>query len=507
MDRNILFFKTGVSMYDAIVIGSGVSGASVARELSRYKLKIAVLEKGDDVCSGTSKGNSAVVHSGYDARYGTNKAHYNVIGNAMYDNLCHELSVPFVRNGTITYALSEEEVEKLQELTENAKKNKVPGVKLLNRKELEEVGGDFGAEVCGGLWAPTGGVVCPYNLVIAMCENAAENGVEFFLNTEVNHIEKEAIGYSIKTNRGEFISKIVFNCAGTHADEMNNFVSSEKLKIIPRKGNYLILDRKLSGKVKNTIFQAPKKLPGGGHTKGMVMVPTVDGTIILGCDSTDVDDKDDVSTTREGIEAVYQYFSENWKNFPVSREIPEFPKKMIISSYAGLRAHSVTDDFIIGEVKDAEGFFNMAGIESPGLTAAPAIAAELVSEVSKKYIFEINPAFNPLRKIPKQFRDMNDEERIKALERDKNYGKIICRCEEVTKAEILQAINSIIPAKSVNAIKMRTRAGMGRCQGGYCGPEIVSIISEETGIPITEITLSGEDSFIVPYETCIPGEI
>ncbi|NMA06444.1 MAG: NAD(P)/FAD-dependent oxidoreductase [Ruminococcaceae bacterium] len=494
-------------MYDVAVIGSGVSGASVARELSRYKLKIAVLEKGDDICSGTSKGNSAVVHSGYDARYGTNKAHYNVLGNAMYDNLCHELSVPFVRNGTITYAMSEEELEKLRELIENSKKNEVPGVRLLNRKELLEVGGDFGNKVCGGLWAPTGGVVCPYNLVIAMCENAAENGVEFFLNTEVNHIEKEDIGFLIKTNRGEFISKIVFNCAGTHADEMNNFVSGEKLKIIPRKGNYLILDRKLEGKVKNTIFQAPKMLPGEGHTKGMVMVPTVDGTIILGCDSSDIYDKDDVSTTREGIKAVYEYFSENWKNFPISSEIPEFPRQMVISSFAGLRAHSVTDDFIIGEAEDVEGFFNIAGIESPGLTAAPAIAAELVSEVSEKYSFHNNPNFNPIRIIPKQFRDMNAEEKAEALKMDKNYGKIVCRCEEITKAEILQAIHSAIPAKSVNAVKMRTRAGMGRCQSGYCGPEIVRIISEEMGIPITEVTLSGENSIIVPYETCIPGEI
>ena len=490
-------------MYDVVIIGAGISGASITRELSKYKLQLAVLEKGNDVCSGASKGNSATIHSGHDADSGTKKAYYNVLGNSMYRNLCTELNVPFVQNGMIVFAADDTAFDELIRLEENAAKNGVPGVRVLSRKELIDIEGHFGSDVIGGLYTPTSGMVCPYSLVIAMCENAAENGAEFFLDTKVRCIEKTADGFRVSTNHEAFETQYIFNCAGTHADEINNMVSSAQFSILPRKGEHLILDKKLSQFVKATICQTPESLSGGGHTKGMGIMPSVDGTIILGCDARDVSDKDDTSTTDAGISEILDYFQRNWKHLPISREYPEFPRHMVIGAFGGLRPHPDTDDFIIGETADVRGFFNMAGIESPGLTAAPAIARDLALQAASKYGFEINVHFNPIRKHRKPFREMSSDERAAAIMNDENYGQIVCRCEQVTRAEVLAAIRSPLGARTVNAVKMRTRAGMGRCQGGFCGPEVVKILSAELGIPMNEVTLCGEGSNIVPYETCV----
>lgn len=494
-------------MIDAAVIGAGVSGAALARELCRWRLKVAVLEKGSDVCAGASKGNSATVHSGHDATHGTKKAYYNVAGNAMYDRLCEELCVPFSRNGMIVFAASETDMAEIRSLKRNADLNGVSGVRVMSRSELLEQEGFFGEEVIGGLYAPTSGIVCPYSLVIAMCENASMNGAAFHLNTEVQYIERIDGGYRIDTNRGTFETKYVFNCAGTHADDINNKISRRQFTILPRKGEHLILDKKLAPYVKATISQTPRNLPGGGHTKGMGIMPSADGTIILGCDAHDALDKDEASTTCTGSGEILTYFEKNWRHFPISHAFPVFPRNMVIGAFAGLRPHPDTDDFILGEAEDAPGFWNMAGIESPGLTAAPAIARELAQQAAEKYGFEINPDFNPVRRHRKPFRDMNIEDRRQAVADDPNYGRIVCRCEQVTRAEILAAIRSPIGARTVNAVKMRTRAGMGRCQGGFCGPEVVRILSEELGIPMTEVTLCGEGSPIVPFETCGQGEL
>lgn len=487
-------------MYDVAIIGAGISGASVARELSKYNLKTAVLEKGSDVCSGASRGNSATVHSGHDAAYGTKKAYYNVLGNAMYGKICEELSVPFVRNGMIVFAASDEQMQEIRSLKENADKNGVPDVSVFDRKDLNAVESGFGEDVSGGLYAPSSGMVCPYSLVIAMCENAAQNGAEFFLDTEVLDITKEEQNFCINTGKGELVAKYIFNCAGTHADDINAMVSKVRFKIIPRKGEHIILDKKLAPFVKTTICQTPFSLPGGGHSKGMGLMPSVDGTIILGCDAHEVSDKDDASTTSVGTGEILEFFEKNWKHFPIARHVPRFPRDMVIGAFGGLRPHPDSDDFIIGEAEDAEGFYNAAGIESPGITAAPAIAKELVQEAADKYGFEINEDFDPFRKHRKPFREMNEAERRAAVKEDENYGKIVCRCEQVTKAEVLSAIRSPIGARTVNAVKMRTRAGMGRCQSGFCGPEVVKILSEELGIPITDVTLSGEGSQIVPHK-------
>lgn len=494
-------------MYDVVIIGAGVSGAALARELCAFRLRIAVLEKGSDVCAGASKGNSATVHSGHDAAHGTKKAYYNIEGNAMYDRLCDELSVPFNRNGMIIFAADEADMAEVNRLKRNADMNGVPGVQVLNREELIRLEGHFGEDVIGGLYAPTSGMVCPYSLVIAMCENAAENGAEFFLNTEARHIAKIPGGFRIETSSGEFETKYVFNCAGTHADDINNMVSQNRFAILPRKGEHLILDKKLAPYVKATISQTPRDLPGGGHTKGMGLMPSVDGTIILGCDAHDMSGKDEVDTTCIGTGEILDYFERNWRHLPISRAYPRFPRHMVIGAFGGLRPHPDTDDFILGEAADAPGFWNMAGIESPGLTAAPAIARDIARQAAEQYGFERSPAFNPVRRRPKPFREMSPEERRQAIAEDPDYGKIVCRCEQVTRAEILAAIRSPIGAKTVKAVKMRTRAGMGRCQGGFCGPEVVRILSEELHIPMTEVTLCGKGSEIIPFEACTEGEL
>ncbi len=489
-------------IYDAVVIGAGISGAALARELCAYRLHVAVLEKGSDVCAGASKGNSATVHSGHDAAHGTRKAYYNVKGNAMFDPLCADLSVPFRRNGMIIIAADESDMAQAHRLKRNADLNGVPDVQVLSREELIRLEGHFGENVLGGLYAPTSGIVCPYTLVIALCENSAENGAEFHLNTEVRNIQNTQGAFRIETDRGVFETRLVFNCAGTHADEINRMVSQIRFTITPRKGEHLILDKKLAPYLRATISQTPRDLPGGGHTKGMGMMPSADGTIILGCDAHDAADKDETDTTCIGTGEILEYFEKNWRNFPISRAIPQFPRHMVIGAFGGLRPHPNTDDFILGEAPDAPGFWNMAGIESPGLTATPAIARDIAQQAAAKYGFEANPDFNPIRKRPKPFREMNLEERRQAVAANPDYGKIVCRCEQVTRAEVLAAIRAPIGARTVNAVKMRTRAGMGRCQGGFCGPEVVRLLSEELHIPMTAVTLCGEGSEILPFEAC-----
>jgi glycerol-3-phosphate dehydrogenase len=489
-----------INMYDAVIIGSGISGAAIANVLARYQLRVAVFEKASDICGGASRSNSATVHSGHDATYGSLKAHYNVLGNAMYDKLCADLSVPFSRNGMILFATSEADKNEIDRLKQNADQNGVPGVQVLDRASLLALEGSFGEEVIGGLYAPSSGQVCPYSLVIALCEHAAENGVSFFLNTAVLRLEKQREGYLVHTAHGSVQTRFVFNCAGVYADEINNMISGNRFHITPRKGEHLILDKKLAPYVKATISQTPFDLPSGGHTKGMGIMPSVDGTIILGCNSCDVADKEDTATSEEGISQIIRFFEENWRHLPIHSAVPSFPRHLIISAFAGLRPHPDTDDFIIGEAADAPGFYNMAGIESPGLTAAPAIAQELVNAFALQHHIPVKEAYRPMRTHKKAFRNMIAEEREQALASDPNYGHIVCRCEQVTRADVLQAIHSPVGARTVNAVKMRTRAGMGRCQGGFCCPEVVELLSKELDIPMSEVTMNGAGSEVIPYE-------
>lgn len=492
-------------MWDAIIIGAGVVGCSIARELSRYQLQILVVEKGADVCSGTSKGNSAMVHAGYDPTPGSLKARFNVSGNAMFDKLCTELDVSFERSGTMLIALSESELAEIHRLEENAKINGVH-VEVLVGSDVHQRFPDLGPDVAGILFAPTGGMVNPYGLVIALAENACTNGVQFELNAKVTGIESTAGGWRVATAKGIHDGKLVFNCAGTGADVLNNLISKDTFSITPRYGSHILLDREYGKYVDTTITQTPKKLANGGHTKGQGIMPSVDGTVILGCDAEDRPDPDNVSTTAESINRILDYFEDNWHHLPIAKAIPTFPREGCISAYGGLRAHCDRDDFIIGESSDCPGFFNAAGIESPGLTAAPTIGEHLARLATEK--LGAVPKTNFIAKLEKikSFRTMTDTERIAAIQNDPLYGKIVCRCELVTEVEVRQSIRRPLGARSVAAVKLRTRAGMGRCQGGFCGPHIVQILSDELGITPLEVVQSGSNSKILARPVCHCGD-
>ena len=492
-------------MWDAIIIGAGISGCSVARELARYQLKVLVLEKGHDVCAGTTKGNSATVHAGYDPDPGSNKAIYNVRGSRMYPELCRELQVPYLKNGLVMIALDEEQMEEVRKLHEMGQRNGVR-TEVCDRARILEIEPDMGEGVIGGLWVPDSGMVCPYNLVMALAENSARNGVEFRTSTQALSVERDGGEWLVSTPDETFRTKYVFNCAGTYADKFNNMVSADVFHIIPREGQHLIMDRDFAPYVKTTIYPTPELLPGGGHTKGMGLMPSVDGTLILGCNADDVDDPDFSANTREGIDKILDFFEARWKYMPISKHVPKFPRDAVNAAYGGSRAHPDRDDFILGEPKDAPNFINLAGIESPGVTAAPAIAIDMVKILVDRERPALKQDYKPGREIKKPFRTMTAEERREAIKADPDYARIVCRCEQVTEAEIRDAIRRPVGARSVSSVKMRTRAGMGRCQGGFCSPRVLEILCEELGLDPLEVTQSGGRSNILVGRACEPKE-
>jgi glycerol-3-phosphate dehydrogenase len=498
-------------MWDVVIIGAGVVGCAAARELSRYDLSVLVLEKGSDLCAATSKGNSATVHAGYDPDPGTLKAVYNIRGNPMFDDLRDELGIPFIRNGMLVFATSEKEMEEVYRLEKLAEANEVPVEILRSREEVVKIEPHIGNDVVGALFAPTGGMVCPYTMTIAMAENAAINGVEFRCATRATAVEPAPEGWKVTATDGseergkgmqEFLTRLVFNCAGTHADIFNNMVSERKIKITPRHGEHIILDKTYRPYVNASLNQPPTALPGGGHTKGMGVMPSTDGTIILGCDAVNVEDRDDMSTTASGLQSIIDYFVRNWKHLPIGNCVDHVPVEDFINAYGGVRAHPDGDDFIIGEAPDAPGFINAAGIESPGLTAAPAIGLDLATLAAEKLNASRKENYTPGRRFKKAFRDMSREERKHAISADPDYAKLVCRCEQVTEAEIRDAIHRPLGARTVGAVKFRARAGMGRCQGGFCGPRVLQILSEELKTDPLEITLQGTGSNILLRKAC-----
>ena len=467
-------------MFDVIIIGAGVIGCSAARELAKYKLDICVLERCEDIADGTSKANSGIVHAGFDAVPGSLKAKLNARGNAMFDKLSKELDFPFRRTGSLVLCFDENSTSKLQLLKKQADENGVPDAEIINKKKIKELEPNITDNVFAALYAPTGGIVCPYEMTIAFAENAYENGVKFQMDTAVTDIEKHNDGYTVVTDKGCFRTKLIINAAGTFADEINNMVSGNKINIIPRKGEYCLFDKAAGSLVSRTIFQLPTELG-----KGVLVTPTVDGNLLVGPNAVDTNDKDNFETTKEGLDEILKKASESVKKLPMNQ---------IITSFSGLRAHEVNDDFIIGEAPDAENFINAAGIESPGVSCAPAIAVMLKDIVTDKLKTEKKDDFNPVRHGIKKFREMNNEERRKLIAENPEYGKIICRCETVTEGEIIDSIRRPLGARSLDGVKRRTRAGMGRCQSGFCSTRIVSILAKELGIPLTEVTKSGGES-------------
>lgn len=465
------------------IIGAGVSGAACARELSRYRLRICVVEKEEDVCCGTSKANSAIVHAGFDAECNSLMAKLNVEGNAMMDGAARELDFPFRRNGSLVVCLREEEIPNLEELYERGVKNGVKDLRIINRKELEELEPNIADEAVAALYAPTGGIVCPFGMNIAFAENAACNGVEFKFDTEVTGFERNGDLWTVKTSQGDIETRYVVNAAGVYADQFHNMVSEKKLHITPRRGDYCLLDRSTEGFVTHTIFQLP-----GKYGKGVLVTPTVHGNTLVGPTAIDIEDREGTNTTQAGIDELIGKAGTTVKGLPI---------RQVITSFAGLRAHEDGHEFCIGELEDAKGFIDCAGIESPGLTSAPAIG-KMVAEIVKDLAgAEENPDFVAERKGILDPKALSNEERAKLIQENPAYGNIICRCEMITEGEIIDAINRPLGAKSLDGVKRRTRAGMGRCQAGFCSPRTIEILARERGVDPSEITKSGGNSKII----------
>ena len=470
--------------YDVIIIGSGVSGAACARELSRYDLKICVLEKEDDVCSGTSKANSGIVHGGFDAQPGSLKAKLNVEGNKMMKELSETLDFPFIQNGSLVVANTQEDLPQLERLMQQGIENGVEGLEIINREQLTEKEPNIAPEAVAALYVPSGGIVCPFNLNIAMAENAFANGVEFKFNAPVIDIRKmeedNDVAYKVITPTETYETKCVINAAGVYADVIHNMVSEQKMEIICRKGEYCLLDKTAGTHVSHTIFSVPSKMG-----KGVLVTPTVHGNLLLGPTATDIEDKEGVQTTREGLQEALAKSGKHVANIPI---------RQVITSFSGLRAHLEENDFVIEEVKDAPNFFDCAGIESPGLSASPAIGKMIAEMVVAKLQPGEKADFIEKRQGIKHFAQCTLEEKNALIKDNPAYGNMVCRCEQITEGEILDAIRRPLGATSLDGIKRRTRAGMGRCQAGFCSPKTMEILSKETGIPMEKITKHGNHS-------------
>lgn len=473
-------------MYDVIVIGAGVTGCAIARELARYDWKTAVLERASDVCEGTSKANSGVAHAGFDAKSGTMKARLNVEGSRLMEPLSRELDFPYKRNGSLVLCFDEKDIPSLQKLYDQGRQNGVEGLEILDRERLKQMEPNISDNAVMALHAPTGGVVCPFGLTIALAENAAVNGVEFHLNTEVQNIEKTPSGYRLSTSQGIFDTRVVVNAAGVYADRFHNMVSSHKLHIIPRKGEYCLMDKKVGGYVSHTVFQLPTK-----YGKGVLVTPTVHGNLLTGPTAVDVEDPESLNTTKDGLDDLLRRAALSVNNLPV---------KQVITSFVGLRAHEEGGDFIVGQAQDAPGFFDAAGIESPGLTCAPALGIYLTERVREYLPAQEKKDFVATRKGIPSMALASPEERKQLIADNPLYANVVCRCELVTEGEILDAIHRPLGATTLDGVKRRTRAGMGRCQAGFCSPKVVEILARELGRDMSDICKNDKGSqFLTGY--------
>ena len=470
--------------YDVAIIGAGVIGSLIARELSRYDVSVLVIEKEADTALGATGANSGIVHAGFDAKPGTLKAELNVKGCSMMEQLCKDLSVPYKKNGSLVVAFSEEEMKTIKDLYNRGIANGVPELSILNKEELKAMEPNLADDVFGALDAESAGIVCPYELTIAATENAVSNGVEFIRNFRVNYISFNDGFFTLKANDKEICSKYIINAAGAYSDEISNLIGDDSVKLIMRRGEYFILDKAVGNTVTHTIFQCPTKMG-----KGILVSPTVDGNLLIGPTAEDIDNKTDTCTTADGFRTI--------KTFSV-KSCPSVSTRNAITSFTGLRAHPVNDDFILGPSKINPQFIHASGIESPGLTSAPAIAEYLVSFIlAANENVSRNEAFVGIREDVFRFRHATDEEKAAAIAKNPAYGRIICRCETITEGEIVDAINAPAGARDVDGVKRRTRAGMGRCQGGFCGSKVVEILARELGCEINEITKFGAESNIL----------
>lgn len=473
-------------MYDAVVIGGGVIGCAIARELSRWQLNLCVLEKNEDVCTGTSKANSAIVHAGFDAAPGTLKAKFNVLGSQMMEELSSKLDFSYRGCGALVICFTDG-LSKLNELYQRGLANGVKELRIIEWDELHTMEPGVSSEAIAALYAPTSGIVCPFGLTIALAENAFANGAEFRFNTQVEKLSRQNGGYWLTTACGETIeTRAVINAAGVYGDILHNQICRDPVTIMPRKGEYCILDRKDSGIVKRTVFQMP-----GNLGKGILVTPTVHGNILIGPTAADQDDKEGTDTTAEGLANAMEK----------AKFVPDLPLKDTITSFAGLRAHisGGDDDFILGE--KVPGYFEAIGIESPGLSASPAIGVYIAKQVADYLRSVKKENFIDKRKGIIHLRQLPLEEQQRLIRKNPAYGAIVCRCEQISEGEILDAIRRPLGARSLDGVKRRVRAGMGRCQSGFCSPRVMQLLSEELHQPMTKLTKSGGTSWLIAGST------
>lgn len=463
-------------MVDVVIIGAGAVGCAAAMELSRYRLSVCVVDKESDVCEGTTKANSAIVHAGFDAKPGTLKAKLNVRGSEMMEELSKKLQFAYIRNQAMVLCFDKNDLGALEELKAKGEKNGVRELSIITGDEARALEPNLTDEVQGALLAKTSAIVCPFEMTMAFAENAFANGVEFKLSTAVTGIEKTAEGFDIQTTRGSIEAKTVINAAGVYADRIHGMVCKTPLTIIPRKGEYMLMDKENVPTVSRTIFQLPTKMG-----KGILVTPTVHGNLLAGPTAQDIDDKENTATTGEGLAEVRAKGSLSVKNVPWGK---------VITSFTGLRAVGESGDFIIGE-SDTEGFFDAAGIESPGLTSAPAIGEYLCELIAKRIPLERKESFIDTRQGLIHFAQLDDKARDELIKKDPAYGKIVCRCCTVTEGEIRDAIERPLGATTLDGVKRRTGAGMGRCQGGFCSPTSMALIAKKLGIDISEVRKNG----------------
>lgn len=474
-------------MYDAVIIGGGAVGCAVARYLSRYRLSICLVERGEDVCVGTSKANSAICHAGFDAPVGSAKARFNVEGSRMMEGLSQELDFPYRRCGSLVLCFDEAELPHLRELLERGVQNGVEGLEILDRAALRALEPAVSDKAVAALWAPTGAVLCPFGMTIALAENAAANGCAFRFNTEVARIERRDGFFRLHTGGDCIDTRVVISAAGVYGDALHNQLCADKLTIVPRRGEYCLLDRTCGQLVQHTIFQLPSAMG-----KGVLVTPTIHGNLLVGPTAVDQPDKDRTATTAEGLRSVAETAAKSVENLPM---------RDVITSFAGLRAHlsGPEDDFIVGESTD--GFFEAVGIESPGLSSAPAIGRYLAELAAAKLHAAEKEDFIAQRRDMPHPREMDFASRQALIARDPAYGQVICRCEGVTEGEIRDAIRRVPGARSLDGVKRRVRAGMGRCQGGFCGPKVMELLSRELHVPITALTKGGGESRLLAGRT------
>lgn len=473
-------------MYDIVIIGAGIVGAMTARELTKYNVSVCVLEKENDVALGATKANSAIVHAGFDAKPNSLKARLNVRGSEMMPRVTRELGVKYKNNGSLVLGFDKNDRKVIDELFERGIKNGVKGLKTLDYDELHALEPNISPNAKYALYAPSGAIVCPYELCIAAMGNAMDNGAELKLNFKVTEIKENGGYYTVSSDTDSIDAAYIINASGLYSDDVARMVGDDSFDIHPRRGEYILLDKECGTLTSRTIFRTPSD-----KGKGILISPTVDGNFLCGPTAVDMTDKEDKSTTADGFGKIITEARQNIESIPFNKTI---------TSFCGLRAVGSTGDFIINSPKPS--FINAAGIESPGLSASPAIAEYIIELLKKSGAnLKTNENFNPIRKPYHEFRESSVDGKNRVIKERPEYGRVICRCETVTEGEIIDAIRTNPGARDIDGVKRRTRAGMGRCQGGFCLPYVSEILARELEIPFEKVTKSGGNSNIVIGKT------